>query len=80
LVGFLGKEAVPLIKPRERSKKVRLSLYSNPAGKAPLIVAVSLAKLMVDQMPRRIEPNKPASPIMLEMDFQGTANRKALGL
>lgn len=77
LVGFLGKEIVPQIKPNERPKSVRLSLYSNPTGNATLIAAVPLEKLMVDQMPRRIESNKPDSPVKLEMDLQGTANRKA---
>jgi hypothetical protein len=80
LVGFLGKEVVPEIKPSERPKNVRISLYSNPAGKAPLIAAVPLEKLMVDQMPRRIEPGKQDGTVMLEMDLQGTANRKAPGL
>jgi len=80
LVGFLGKEAVPLIKPRERSKNVRISLYSNPLGKAPVIVAVPLERLMADQMPRRIESNYSDAPVLLEMDLQGTSNRKAPGL
>ena len=77
LVGFVGKEIAPQIKPNERPKSVRLSLYSNRAGNATVIAAVPLEKLMVDQMPRRIESNKPESPVMLEMDLYGTANRKA---
>jgi len=80
MVGYLGKEAVPLINPRGRSKIVRISLYSNPLGKAPVIVAVPLEKLMADQMPRRIESNNSDGPVMLEMDLQGTSNRKTPGL
>jgi hypothetical protein len=77
LVGFVGNEVVPHIKPSERQKSVRLSLYSNPSGKATIIAALPLTKLMVDQMPRRIESNQPDGPMLLEMDLQGTANRKA---
>jgi hypothetical protein len=77
LIGFVGNEVVSQIKPSERPKSVRISLYSNPSGKATIIAAVPLTKLMVDQMPRRIESNKPDGPVMLEMDLQGTANRKA---
>jgi hypothetical protein len=77
LVGFVGNEVVPHIKPNERPKSVRLSLYSNPSGTATIIAAVPLTKLMVDQMPRRSESSKPDGPMMLEMDLQGTANRKA---
>lgn len=76
LVGFVEKEIVPHIKPHERPKSVRISLYSNQLVKAPVIVAVPLEKLIVDQMPRRVGPNKPDGPVMLEMDLQGTANRK----
>ncbi|MCP9456436.1 MAG: hypothetical protein NNA18_10065 [Nitrospira sp.] len=76
LVGFLGKEGVSQIKLSERPRNVRISLYSNQLGKAPVIVAVPLEKLMVDQMPRRIKSNTPDGPVMLEMDLQGTANRK----
>lgn len=78
LVGFLEKEIVPHIKPHERPKSVRISLYSNQLVKAPVIVAVPLEKLIVDQMPRRVESNKPDGPVMLEMDLQGTANRKTV--
>lgn len=77
LVGFVGNEVVPQIKPSERPKSVRLSLYSNLSGSATIIAAVPLTKLMVDQMPRRSESNKPDGPVLLEMDLQGTANRKA---
>ena len=77
LVGFVGNEVVPQIKQSERPKSVRLFLYSNPYSKATTIAAVPLTKLMVDQMPRRIEPRQPDGPVLLEMDLQGTANRKA---
>jgi hypothetical protein len=79
LVGFVEQGVAPQIKLRERQKNLRISLHSNPSGQAPLIAAVPLEKLIVDQMPRRIEPKKPDSPVMLEMDLQGTANRKAPG-
>ncbi|MDH5192206.1 MAG: hypothetical protein OEW32_00840 [Nitrospira sp.] len=77
LVGFLGNEVVPQIKPSERPKSVRLFLYSNSFGKATTIAAVPLTKLMVDQMPRRVDSRQAESPVLLEMDLQGTANRKA---
>lgn len=79
LVGFIGKESAPEVKPSERPKNIRISLYSNPAEKAPFIVAVPFTKLVVDQMPRRAESKKPEGPVLLEMDLQGTANRKSLG-
>lgn len=77
LVGFVKNEVVSQIKPNERPNSIRLSLYSNPSGKATIIAAVPMTKLMVDQMPRRIESNQPDGPMLLEMDLQGTANRKA---
>lgn len=77
LVGFMGKESALQIASSERPKTVRISLYSNPSDIAPLIVAVPIIKLMVDRMPIRIEPKKPDSVVMLEMDLQSTANRKS---
>ena len=77
LVGFVGNEVVPQIKPSERPKSVRLSLYSNPFGTAMIIAAVPLTKLMVDQMPRGTESHKRDGPVVLDMDLQGTANRKS---
>lgn len=77
LVGFVGNDVVPQIKPSERPKSVRLFLYSNPISKATMIAAVPLTKLMVDQMPRRIDSRQAEGPVLLEMDLQGTANRKA---
>jgi len=76
LVGFMGMEVVPQITPSERPKNLRISLYSTPLDKAPLIVAVPLIKLMVDRMPIRLDPQKPEGPVMLDMDLQSTANRK----
>ena len=63
--------------PSQRPKNVRLGLYSNPSDKAPHIVAVPLVKLVVDQMPLKLDPKKPDSAVLLEMDLQGTANRKS---
>ncbi len=40
LVGFVGHEVVPQIKPSERPKSVRLFLYSNSFSKATTIAAV----------------------------------------
>ncbi len=77
LVGFVGNEVVPQIRASERPKSVRLFLYSNPFGKATTITAVPLIKLMVDQMPRRIDSRQADGPVLLEMDLQSTANRKA---
>jgi hypothetical protein len=77
LVGFARNEVVSQIKPSERPKNIRISLYSNASETSPLIVAVPLEKLMVDQMPRRLDRNKNDGPVMLEMDLQGTANRKS---
>lgn len=76
LVGFMGKDLAAHVTPNERPKNVRITLYSNSSDKAPLIVAVPLIKLMVDRMPIRLDPKKPDSPVMLEMDLQSTANRK----
>ena len=77
VVGFMGKDFVAQVSPSQRPKNVRIALYSNPSDKAPLIVAVPLVKLMVDRMPIRLEPKKPDSPVTLDMDLQGTANRKS---
>jgi hypothetical protein len=77
LVGFMGKDIVTQVSPSQRPKNVRIALYSNPSDKAPHIVAVPLVKLMVDRMPVRLDPKKPDSPVMLDMDLQGTANRKS---
>lgn len=77
LVGFVAADLKPLLAPSERPKNIRLGLYSNPLGKAPHIVAVPLVKLVVDQMPLKVDPKKPDSTVLLDMDLQGTANRKS---
>jgi len=77
LVGFMQGELVPQVSPSQRPKNIRIALYSNPSGKAPVIVAVPLVKLMVDRMPIRLDPRRPDSPVMLDMDLQGSANRKS---
>lgn len=79
VVGFLAKDVAQQIKPTERSKTVRIALHSNPSEATPLIVAVPLTKLMADQMPRLVDRNKRDGPVLLEMDLQGTGNRKSLG-
>ena len=79
VVGFLAHDAAQQIKPKERPKSVRILLYSNPSEAAPRIVAVPLTKLVSDQMPRRVDRTKRDGPVLLEMDLQGTANRKAPG-
>jgi hypothetical protein len=77
LVGFMQGELVTQVSPSQRPKNIRIALYSNPSEKAPLIVAVPLVKLMVDRMPIRLDPRRPDSPVMLDMDLQGSANRKS---
>ena len=77
LVGFMGGDLMPQVSPSQRPKNVRIALYSNHSDKAPHIVAVPLVKLIVDRMPVRIDPKRPDSPVMLDMDLQGTANRKS---
>ena len=79
VVGFLGKAEAEQIKPKDRFKTVRVSLHSNPIETASLIVAVPLVKLMADQMPRHVDRKKRDGPVLLEMDLQGTGNRKRLG-
>jgi len=77
LVGFVEADLKPQLTPSQRPKNVRLGLYSNPSDKAPHIVAVPLVKLVVDRMPLKLDPKKPDSAVLLEMDLQGTANRKS---
>ena len=77
LVGFMQGDLVPQVSPSQRPKNIRITLYSNPSEKAPLIVAVPLVKLMVDRMPIRLDPRRPDSPVMLDMDLQASANRKS---
>ena len=77
LVGFVSADMKPLLTPSQRPKNVRLRLYSNPSDKAPHIAAVPLVKLVVDQMPLKLDPKKQDSAVVLDMDLQGTANRKS---
>ncbi|MGQ0694800.1 MAG: hypothetical protein ACT4OL_04400 [Nitrospiraceae bacterium] len=77
LVGFMRGDLVPHVTPSQRPKNIRIALYSNPSEKASVIVAVPLVKLMVDRMPIRLDPKRPDSPVMLDMDLQGSANRKS---
>ena len=78
VVGFIGQDLVPQVTPANRPKNIRIALYSNPSEKAPHIAAVPLVKLMVDRMPIRLDPKKADSPVLLDMDLQGTANRKSV--
>jgi len=78
LVGFIQKDLTAQITPANRPHSVRIALYSNPSDKAPLIAAVPLTKLMVDRMPVRLDPKNPDSTVMLDMDLQGSANRKSV--
>ena len=78
VVGFIEKDLIPQVTPANRPHHIRIALYSNPSEKAPYIAAVPLIKLMVDRMPVRLSPKRPDSPVMLDMDLQGTANRKSV--
>ncbi|NWF71769.1 MAG: hypothetical protein HXY51_01820 [Nitrospirae bacterium] len=74
LVGFVEAQLKPQLTSSQRPKNVRLGLYSNPSGKAPHIVALPLAKLLVDRMPTRLDPKEPGSAVLFEVDLQGTAD------
>lgn len=76
VVGFVGPDLMPQLTPSQRPKNVRIALYSNPSDKAPHIVAVPLVKLVADRMPVRLDHKNPDSAVMLDMDLQGSANRK----
>lgn len=78
VVGFIGKDLISQVTPANRPHHIRIALYSNPTEKTPYIAAVPLIKLMVDRMPVRLSPKEPDSPVMLDMDLQGTANRKSV--
>ncbi len=78
LIGFIPKDLISHVTPANRPHHVRIALYSSPSDKAPYIAAVPLVKLMVDRMPVRLEPKKADGPVMLDMDLQGTANRKSV--
>lgn len=78
LVGFVEAGLKPLLTPSLRPKNIRLRLYSNPTDQAPHIVAVPLVKLVVDQMPLKLDSTKQDGAVVFDMDLQGTANRKSV--
>lgn len=74
LVGFVEAQLKPQLTLSQQPKNVRFGLYPNPSDKAPHIVAVSLAKMLVERMPIRLNPKEPGSAVLLEVDLQGTAD------
>jgi hypothetical protein len=78
VVGFIEKALIAQVTPENRPRNIRIALCSNRSDKTPYIAAIPLIKLMVDRMPVRLEPKNPDSPVMLDMDLQGTANRKSV--
>ena len=78
VVGFIEKSLIAQVTPQNRPHHVRIGLSSNRSDKMPYIAAVPLTKLMVDRMPVRLEPENPDGPVLLDMDLQGTANRKSV--
>lgn len=78
VVGFIEKALIAQVTPENRPHHIRIALSSNRSDKTPYVAAVPLTKLMVDRMPVRLEPRNADSPVMLEMDLQGTANRKSV--
>jgi hypothetical protein len=78
VVGFIEKALIAQVTPENRPHHVRISLSSNRSDKTPYIAAVPLIKLMVDRMPVRLDPKNAEGPVVLDMDLQGTANRKSV--
>lgn len=78
VVGFIEKALIAQVTPENRPHHIRISLASNRSDKTPHIAAVPITKLMVDRMPVRLEPKNPDGPVLLDMDLQGTANRKSV--
>ena len=78
VVGFIEQALIDQVTPANRPHHVRIALVSNRSDKTPYIAAVPLTKLMVDRMPVRLEPKNAGGPVALEMDLQGTANRKSV--
>jgi len=72
LVGFVEANLKAQLTASERQKNIRIGIYSNPSIKVPHIVAVPLAKLVVDRMPIRLDPKEPGSAVLLEIDLQST--------
>ena len=75
LVGFVEANVKSQLTASERLKSLRFGLYSNPSIKAPHIIAVPLAKLVVDRKPIRLDPKEPGSAVLLDLDLQSTADR-----
>lgn len=78
VVGFIEKALIAQVTPENRPHHIRIGLSSNRSDKTPYITAVPLTKLMVDRMPVRLDPKIPDGPVVLDMDLQGTANRKSV--
>jgi hypothetical protein len=78
VVGFIEKALITQVTPENRPHHIRIALCSNRSDKTPYIAAMPLIKLMVDRMPVRLEPKNPDGPVLLDMDLQGTANRKSV--
>jgi hypothetical protein len=78
LVGFIEKALIAQVTPENRPHHIRIVLCSNRSEKTPYIAAVPLTKLMVDRMPVRLDKKNAEGPVVLEMDLQGTANRKSV--
>jgi hypothetical protein len=78
VVGFIEKALVAQVTPENRPHHIRIALSSNRSERTPYIAAVPLTKLMVDRMPVLLEPKNGQGPVLLEMDLQGTANRKSV--
>jgi hypothetical protein len=78
VVGFIEKALIAQVTPENRPHHIRIALCSNRSDKTPYIAAVPLIKLMVDRMPVRLEPKNAEGPVVLDMDLQGTANRKSV--
>jgi hypothetical protein len=78
VVGFIEKALIAQVTPENRPHHIRIRLSSNRSDKTPYIAAMPLTKLMVDRMPVKLEPKNAESPVVLDMDLQGTANRKSV--
>jgi len=78
VVGFIEKALIAQVTPENRPHNIRIALCSNRSDQTPYIAAVPLTKLMVDRMPARLEPKNAESPVVFDMDLQGTANRKSV--
>jgi hypothetical protein len=77
LVGFIGQDLVSPLTPAQRPSNIRIALFSNAQAKAAHIAAVPLTKLMVDRMPVQVDAQNKNGAVVLDMDLQGSANRKS---